>query len=248
MQHISRESPNSRLNAIRRFLSSAPPGSQRLRLLQLEQSPIPIGEWAPAANLDARNVLAEEIEQLLIDTACEKVIRRHRLSFLLAWCDAEGAQKIVKELTVYGHQLPRADDTPEDARAELDGTTQSQLAQTQRHLEAMMRMHIQWEGQIVSTLASTVDRLSERCAQIEHAGAAKHDDLLTAKETILGLEAMMREAAGEEQLTPAQLKAFELAEKYLPGFLMWAQAQTARNANANGKANGKPTGNEKAAA
>lgn len=245
---LSRESPNSRLNAIRKFLSSAPPGSQRLRLLQLEQSPIPIGEWAPAANGDARNVLAEEIEQLLIDTACEKPIRRHRLSFLLAWCDAEGAQKIVRELTVYGHQLPRPDDTPEDARAELDGTTQSQLAQTQRHLEAMMRMHIQWESQIVSTLASTVDRLSERCAQIENAGAAKHDDLLTAKETILGLEAMMKDA-GEEPLTQAQLKAFELAEKYLPPFLLWAQAQVQRtaNTNTNGKANGKPS-NEKAAA
>lgn len=239
---LSRESPNSRLNAIRKFLSSAPPGSARLRLLQLEQAPIPIGEWSPAANMDARNVLAEEIEQLLIDTALEK--RRHRLPFLLAWCDAEGAQKIVKELTVYGHQLPRADDTPEDARAELDGTTQSQLAQTQRHLEAMMRMHIQWEGTIVSTLANTVDRLTERCAQMENAGAARHDDLLTAKETILGLEAMMKDATGDE-LTPAQIKAFELAEKYLPGFLMWAQSQV-RNAP-NGRPNGKPS-NEKAAA
>ena len=234
---LSRESPNSRLNAIRKFLGLAPPGSTRLRLLQVDQSPIPIGEWAPAQNGDARQVLAEEIEQLLIDTACDKQPRRHRLPFLLAWCDTEGGQKIVKEVTVYAHQLPRADDTPEDARAELDGSTQSQLAQTQRHLEAMMRMHIQWEGQVISTLASTVDRLTERGAQLETHSASRFEQLLEAKETILGLEAMMKESQGDEQLTPAQIKAFELAEKYLPGFLLWAQAQTRKAAN--GKHEGK---------
>lgn len=234
---LSRESPNSRLNAIRKFLSLAPPGSTRLRLLQVDQAPIPIGEWEPAKNGDARNVLAEEIEQLLIDTACDKQPRRHRLPFLLAWCDTEGGQKIVKEVTVYGHQLPRSDDSPEDARAELDGSTQSQLAQTQRHLEAMMRMHIQWEGQVISTLASTVDRLTEQRAQLETHSASRFEQLLEAKETVIGLEAMLKEGRGDGELTPAQLKAFELAERYLPGFLMWAQAQQQKAANS--RTNGK---------
>lgn len=240
-----RESPNSRINSIKRFLSSAPPGSSRLRCLHTDQGPIPIGEWPPlAAGGDKLDTLAAEIEQLLLDTASEK--RRHRTPFMLSWCDENGQQKICKELTVYGHQVPRDDDTPEDLARELDGTTQSQLAQTQRHLEAMMRIHGQAASMMFSTMASTIDRLSERCAHMENVGASRHEQLLEAKETVLGLESMMKDAAGDEQLTPAQLKAFELAEKYLPGFLMWAQAQTQRTANANGKA--KSNGEGKAAA
>lgn len=231
---MSRESPNSRTNAIKRFLTSPPAGSSRLRCLRTDQGPIPIGEWSPQVTGDARDVLADEIEQLLIDTASEN--RRHRTPFMLAWCDESGQQKICKELTVYGHQLPRDDDTPEDLARELDGSTQSQLAQTQRHLEAMMRIHSHFESMMFSTMASAIDRLSERCAHMENAGANRHEQLLEAKETILGLEAMMKESAGDEQLTPAQIKAFELAERYLPGFLVWAQAQTRKP---NGKANGK---------
>lgn len=239
---LQRESPNSRLNAIRKFLGQAPPGSARLRLLVQDSTPLPIGEWAPAQNMDAREPLADEIEQLLIDTAAEK--RRHRMQFLLAWVDDAGAQKTVKELTVYGHQLP-ANDTPEDSVRELDGTTQSQLSQTQRHLEAMMRMHLQWENQALSTLASTVDRLSERCAQMESANSRKHDEVLEAKETILGL---LNEAASD-QLSPAQQKAFELMEKMAPAFMVWMQSQAVRNTqtNPNGKPNGKQSDGKAAA-
>lgn len=238
---LSRESPNSRLNAIRKFLSLAPPGSARLRLLQVDQTPIPIGEWMPAANLDKREELALEIEDLLIDTASEK--RRTRMGFLLAWTDEAGAQKVCRELTVYGHQLPQFEDTPEGTARDLDGTTQSQLSQTQRHLEAMMRMHIQWESNTISTMASTIDRLAERCAQVEGASYKRHDELLEAKETILGL---LNEATGNE-LSPAQQKAFELAERLVPGLVMWFQNQQ-RNA-ANGKAaNGKTTTEGKVAA
>lgn len=227
-----RDSPNSRINAIKRFLSSAPPGSSRLRCLQTEQgNPIPIGEWDPTAVRNGAAELAEEIEQLLLDTAGEK--RRHRLPFLLAWCDGDGNQKVCKEVTVYGHQLPRDDDTPEDLAHQLDGSTQSQLAQTQRHLEAMMRIHGHFESMMFSTMASTIDRLSERCAQIETSNSQKHTELLEAKETILGL---LNEGP-QNELTPAQLKAFELVDKYGPGLLLWLQSQAKNNAAkaANGK-------------
>lgn len=222
---LSTESPNSRLNAIRKFLGQAPAGSSRLRLLQAEETPLPLGEWQPTINGDAREALAAEIDALCIDTAAEK--GKHRVGFLLAWVDEAGNQKIVRELTVYAHQIPDGVSPEQTARA-LDGATQSQLAQTQRHLEAMMRMHIQWEGMILSTMAGTVDRLSERCAAMETARAKGFDELLEAKETIVGLV----NDGGE--LTPAQLKAFEIVERLAPAFIAWMQMQ--------GKDKPKPNG------
>lgn len=242
---LQRESPNSRLNAIRKFLGQAPPGSTRLRLLVQDTPPLPIGEWMPVTNQDAREPLAEEIDELCLQTAAEKG-RRYRQQFLLAWVDDAGGMKTVRELSVYGHQLPMSD-TPEDSVRELDGSSQSQLAQTQRHLEAMMRMHIQWEDRALCTLASTVDRLSERCAQMEQSNARKHDEVLEAKETILGL---VNESAAE-QLTPAQIEAFNLLKQIVPTAMVWMQAQAANAAakkSSNGKPNGKPNGDGKAAA
>lgn len=235
---LSTESPNSRLNGIRRFLKQVPPGSSRLRLLQSEETPLPIGEWQPIENHDAREALAQEIEALVIETACEK--RKARVTFLLAWVDEAGQQRTVRELTVYAHQIPDSyGERPEDTARALDGATQSQLAQTQRHLEAMMRMHIQWEGAILTTMAGTIERLSERCASMETARAKGFDELLEAKETIVGL------VAESGELTPAQMKAFELVERLAPAFMAWMQAQGQGNAaktqaaKPNGAAAGK---------
>lgn len=215
---LSRESPNSRTNAIKRFLGQVPKNATRLRLLVAEQTPLPLGEWAPNTMGDARDMLAEEIDQLMIDHASETP--RYRQNFLLCWCGEDGSQLTVKPLSVYGHQL--RGETPEDTVRDLDGTSMSQVAQSQRHLEAMMRLHLGWQGQIVQTMSITIDRLSERCAQIETSRSTSHDELLEAKETILGL---VTEASGEK-LTEAQSKAFELMEKLAPMFMTWLQSRT----------------------
>lgn len=238
MSGLSRESPNSRINAIKKFIGAAPPQASRLRLLVSDQLPLPLGEWAPLKMGDQRDALAEEIEGLLIDHASEN--RRYRANYLLSWCSEEGTQVTVKQLSVYGHQL-RADDTPEDSVRDLDGATMSQISQMQRHLEAMMRLHLQWQGNIVNTMATTIDRLGERLATVESSQGTKHDELLEAKETILGL---IQESAAES-LTPAQEKAFELVEKLAPGIVMWLQSQAARkppSAPPNGASNPKTNG------
>lgn len=218
MSGLSRESPNSRTNAIKRFLGAVPKNGTRLRLLVAEQTPLPLGEWAPNAMGDQRDLLAEEIDQLMVDHASEAP--RYRTNFLLCWCGEDGAQLTVKPLSVYGHQL--RGETPEDTVRDLDGTSMSQVAQSQRHLEAMMRLHLGWQGQIVQTMSLTIDRLSERCALIETSRSSSHDELLEAKETILGL---VTEASGDK-LTEAQSKAFELMEKLAPMFMAWLQQRT----------------------
>ncbi len=218
MAGLSRESPNSRTNTIKRFVTQAPKNATRLRLLFADTPPLPLGEWAPATMGDAKDMLADEIDQLMVDHASENP--RYRQNFLLCWCAEDGSQLTVKPLSVYGHQL--RGETPEDTVRDLDGTSMSQVAQSQRHLEAMMRLHLGWQGQIVQTMSLTIDRLSERCAQIEVAHGSRHDELLEAKETILGL---VTEASGDK-LTEAQTKAFELMEKLAPMFMAWMQSRT----------------------
>lgn len=228
---LSRESPNSRTNTIKRFLSQAPKTATRLRLLFAETPPMPLGEWAPGVMGDQSGILAEEIDQLMIDHASENP--RYRQNFLLCWCAEDGSQLTVKPLSVYGHQL--RGETPEDTVRDLDGTSMSQVAQSQRHLEAMMRLHLGWQGQIVQTMSLTIDRLSERCAQIETSNGSRHDELLEAKETILGL---VTESQGDK-LTEAQAKAFELMEKLAPMFMTWLQARTTQPPKAPPKSNGQ---------
>lgn len=236
MTSMARESPNSRPSAIKRFLNSMPKTAARLRLLVAEQPPMPLGEWAPLAMGDTRDALAEEIDQLMVDHASENP--RYRQNFLLCWCAEDGSQLTVKPLSVYGHQL--RGETPEDTVRDLDGTSMSQVAQAQRHLEAMMRLHLGWQGQIVQTMSLTIDRLSERCAQIETSHGTRHDELLEAKETILGL---VTEASGEK-LTEAQAKAFELMEKLAPMAIQWMQSRARAAETPKPKPNGaeKPNG------
>lgn len=230
---MSRESPNSRLNAIRKFLLRPPLNATRLRLLVSDTPPIALGEWAPLSNEDQRDILADEIEGLLVDHAGEH--RRYKMGYLLSWCLSDGSQVTAKQLSVYGHQL--RDDTPEDTVRDLDGTALSQVSQCQRHMEAMMRLHLQWQGQIVQTMSATIDRLSERCATIETATGSRHDELLDAKETILGL---LNESA-QDQLSPGQAKALDIAEKVIPSLMIWLQTQAAQKAAAAPPAPKPPT-------
>lgn len=151
-------SHNRRLAHVRRFTCNPPARGVELRLVTCEDPPQALGSWT-REECDANGSTAELVDATLQDHA---QTLQEEVTATLAWTAKDGSIVISKRLRCR-YAPDEASGDPQDAvRSEALGITGTQagtLLQTQRAMEASLRMYISAHQTQIGTMQALVHEL-----------------------------------------------------------------------------------------
>lgn len=215
------ERPNTRMGAVKRYLSRVPKEAAVLQLTvaQSADSLMLLGEW-PAD--EVRPEIAEEI-LLLMEEHSETM--RASITGQLGYV-TEGGQRVGSQ-RVLRQQTPSMADGESDAGmwstpAQLTGESQAQAAQAQRHLEVMTKMVFTAMGMLCSQMKGANEHVLELCevlaTRLSESEQRSRESIQRAENAEEWIREQVAAAASDDtqESSEAQDRVMKLLEPLIP--------------------------------
>ncbi len=211
---------NTRVAAVKRHLAKPPTAAHFLVLSAAtsanEQTTVQLGRWPRE---DVAPHLAEEICTLVQEhsEATQSTVMCS-LYYLDKYNEQVGGNKVLR----YSPQTPASiNDSLASLPSQLTGDSQSQAAQAQRHLEAVMRFQLQSTHMVLSQMRLLSDHTMDLCTTLADRLAESESRERKATEKAEELQATVEEivSAGGDETSEAQNKLMRVLEPMIPALI-----------------------------